>query len=135
MDWQSWVDQGYIAPDNKQCKLAGETIAVAWGFSHDARAQYHMGNLHEADELLREAFLNATRALIQSEGYTPCVDCDFELARMAAMNYFGPTISKDLFAAVDDINQGSGEDDRAIKRGVVASATYTAVVGSRLGLD
>ncbi len=134
MDWQAWIDDGLIEPDETQKKTATHTVAAAWNIALDARRQYYAGNLEHADELLREAFRTATHALIQSEGYTPCVDCDLELARRAGVEYFGPTIACDLFDRVDSIDATSNGDGEAVKRGVTACATYAAVVGSRLDL-
>jgi hypothetical protein len=136
MDWQAWIDEGLIEPDETQKQTATETVAAAWNIALDARRNYYAGQLEEADELLREAFLTATRALIQHEGYTPCVECDLDLARKAGLEYFGPTIATDLFSSVDVIDGpcNDGEHDHAVKRGVMACATYAAVVGSRVDL-
>jgi hypothetical protein len=133
MNWQAWIDEGLIEPDEGLRADASATVARAWDIALEARQHYYEGKLAQADDLLREAFLTATRGLLQSEGYTPCVDCDFEFARKTGIEYFGPTIAKDLFGCVDDIDIGC-TDDHAVKKGVMACATYAAVVGSRVEL-
>ena len=135
MDWQPWIDEGLIEPDEGQRAQAAETIAVAWEIAQKARAEHQADNLAQAEDLLRQAFLTATIALIQSEGYSTCTECDLEFARATGERYFGATITQDLFSRLDDINGNGAHDAHAIKRGVVASATYAAVVGSRLDLD
>ena len=134
MDWQSWVDEGLIVRDEEQKREAPDTVSQAWDVALRARQSYLAGDLDAADELLREVFLTATHALVQSEGFTPCVECDLKLARKAAEAYFGPSITGDLFDTVDVIDAGSDDTNHAVKRGVTASATYAAVVGSRLDL-
>lgn len=134
MDWQPWVDDGVIAQDNSQRAEANQTVAAAWNMAVDARRALQAGDLPAADARLRECFLKAACALVQSEGYAPATNCTFELARKASEAYFGPTIAGDLFSSVDALDADGASDHKAVKRGVTACATFAAVVGSRIDL-
>jgi hypothetical protein len=134
MDWQSWVDEGFIEPDAGQKACATQTVATAWNLALDARRAYEAGDLDSADTLCREALRAASCALLQSEGYSVDEKLTLDHARKTGEAYFGPTITADLFRCLKTIDAGREGRDHAVKRGVMAASTYAAVVGSRIDL-
>lgn len=138
MDWQPWLDDGYIRP----CTGGGRDPAMAivrqaWDCAVEARSAYLANDWPGADEALRRAFLVATNAFLLRRDFAPAWEYDFETTRMLSRRLFREQLIDDVYERARKLASlmplgpvVPPETAREIRRSVAAAAEYVALVES-----
>lgn len=138
MDWEPWLDDGWVIPiDDGGRKPSMDMVRRSWDVVIAARAAYLRGDWEGTDAQLREAFIQATYAVLKREELDPARDFDFETSQRLSREIFGEQLIDGVYErarilrAMMPLEERLGERDaRLVRRSVAASSEYVAIVES-----